>query len=392
MMRARAVGLPVAFVLGMALLTGCMGTGTAQPRPEGLTDALDQIVQRWHERAWVPGVAVSVRQGDALTWSTAAGYADEDAGTPMQPDMSFSIASVTKPFVAATVLTLVEDGMVDLEDPLSDYVGFPTSGRVSIRQLLAMRSGIPDYTQAYGFTDGLEEDLYHRRSRRWTTHELLDIVAGAEADFAPGQRFAYSNTNYILLSEVIRTVTGQPWDQALQERVLDPLGLENTMLPNDEEPPALAAGHTDLDRDATRDSLAGRPYDTVVTAAGAAGGLASTAQDLTAFAHGVFGGSLLSAETLETMTSVKRVGFEREYGLGVFVQQPDLRTRVIGHTGGGIGYSSALWYAPEHDLAIAVLVNDSVAEPQDLAELLLRRLVQQPDGSAEDLRPSPTRR
>lgn len=192
MMRARTVALPVAFVLAMALLTGCMGTGTAQPRPERLTDALDQIVQRWHERAWVPGVAVSVRQDGALTWSTVAGYADEDAETPMEPDMSFSIASVTKPFVAATVLTLVEDGMVDLEDPLSDYVGFPTSGRVSLRQLLAMRSGFP------------------------TTPRH----------------------------------TGSP------ERVLDPLGLEHTMLPHDEEPPALAAGHTDLDRDATRDSLA----------------------------------------------------------------------------------------------------------------------------------------
>lgn len=383
MNRTRTVALPLAFVLGIALLTSWMGTGTAQPRPDDLTDALDRIVERWHERAWVPGVAVSVRQGDVLTWSTAAGYADESAETAMQPDMSFYIASVTKPFVAATVLTLVEDGLVGLDDPLSAYMpDVATGGQVSIRQLLAMRSGIPDYTQAYGFTDGLEEDLYHRRSRRWTTQELLDIVAGATPDFPPGQRFAYSNTNYILLSEVIRVVTGQPWWQALEERVLEPLGLDRTMLPDGEEPPALAVGHTDLDRDATRDSLAGRPYESVVTAAGAAGGLASTAQDLTAFARGVLGGTLLSGQTLTTMTDVERVGFEREYGLGVFVQKPDLRTRVIGHTGGGIGYSSALWYAPEHDLAIAVLVNDSVAEPQDLAELLLRRVVGQPDDNS----------
>lgn len=386
--RTRTKALPWALVLALSLLTGCLGTGAARPRPADVTEALDQIIEGWHERAWVPGVAVSVRQGTTLTWSTAAGYADEDAETPLQPDMAFYIASVTKPFVAATVLSLVDDGLVGLDDALRDYVpGFPTNGRATIRQLLGMRSGIPDYTQAFGFTDGLEEDLYQRRSRRWSTQALLDIVADAGAEFAPGQRFAYSNTNYILLSEVIRVVTGQPWWRAVEERVLEPLELDRTMLPNGEEPPALASGHTDLDRDAMRESLAGRPYESVGTAAGAAGGLVSTTQDLTAFARGVFGGTLLSAGTLDAMTHVERVGFEREYGLGIFVQQPDLRTRVVGHTGGGIGYSSSLWYAPEHDLAIAVLVNDSVAEPQDLAELLLRRLLRQ-DPRAGDLGPA----
>jgi len=301
----------------------------------------------------------------------------------MSADRAFYIASATKPFVAATTISLVEDGVLGLDDPLGKYVDFPHSTGVTLRHLLSMRSGIPDYTQAYGFTNRVEEDLLRRRTRHWSTAELLDIAASANPEFAPGGRFAYSNTNYILLGEVIRAATGKTWDEVLQERVLDPLGLERTLLPTDGNEPVVAAGHTDLDRDANRDSLAGRPYTTVVTAAGPAGGLVSTAEDLTAFAHGVFGGSLLAETTLEAMTRVERIGYEREYGLGVSVHQPDLRTRTIGHTGAGIGYSSVLWYAPEHDVAIAVLVNDSVAEPEDLAELLLRQVLRQPARKSE---------
>ncbi len=245
---------------------------------------------------------------------------------------------------------------------------------VTIRHLLGMRSGIPDYTQPFGFIDGIEEDLLQHRARHWTTGELLAIAARAQPDFPPGQRFAYSNTNYILLGEVIAAATGRPWWQALEQRVLEPLGLEKTTMLSVDEVAAVAAGHADLDRDAVRDSLARRPYHSVVTAAGAAGALVSTAGELTTFAHGAFGGTLLSDASLQAMTHVEPEGYERQYGLGVFVQRPDLRTRVIGHTGAGIGYSSVLWYAPEHDVAIAVLVNDSVAEPEELAELLLRQI------------------
>lgn len=376
---ARAQGVASAALpalLTVVLATGCGGGGAARPGDhETLPQALDRTVRNWHERAWVPGVAVSVRRGGSLAWSGAAGYADERANTPMSADMAFYIASATKPFVAATTLSLVEDGVLGLDDPLGKYVDFPHSTGVTLRHLLSMRSGIPDYTQAYGFTRGVEEDLLRRRTRRWSAAELLSIAASAKPEFAPGARFGYSNTNYILLGEVIRAATGRTWNELLEERVVEPLRLERTLLPTDGDEPVVAAGHTDLDGDANRDGLAGRPYASVVTAAGPAGGLVSTAADLTAFARGVFGGSLLSPETLAAMTRVERIGYEREYGLGVFVHQPDLRSRVIGHTGAGIGYSSVVWYAPEHDLAIAVLVNDSIAEPEDLAELLLRQVL-----------------
>jgi multiple sugar transport system substrate-binding protein len=91
--------------------------------------------------------------------------------------------------------------------------------------------------------------------------------------------------------------------------------------------------------------------------------------------NGVYGGELLSAASLAAMTKVDRIGYEREYGLGTLVHQPDLRTTVVGHTGGMIGYATVVWYAPEHDLAIAVLVNASEGEPEDLAQLLMREIL-----------------
>ncbi len=326
----RAQGLAsavLAALLTVVLATGCGQAGAVPPEDETLPQALDRIIRNWHERAWVPGVAVSVRRGRSLTWSGAAGYADERARTPMSADMSFYIASVTKPFVAVTTLSLVEEGVLRLDDPLGKYVDFPNSSGVTLRHLLSMRSGIPDYTQAYGFTKGVEEDLLRRRTRQWSATELLDIATTAKPEFAPGERFAYSNTNYILLGEVIRAATGKTWDEVLEERVVEPLELERTLFPIAGNEPVVAAGHTDLDGDANRDSLAGRPYISVVTAAGPAGGLVSTPQDLTAFAQGVFGGSLLSEDTLAEMARVERIGYEPEYGLGVSVHQPNLRTQ-----------------------------------------------------------------
>ncbi len=374
-LRQSRAAVVAALLLTGVLLAGCV-SGAAATREESLPQSLDRIVQTWHERAWVPGVAVSVRRGTSFAWSGAAGYADEATEAPMHPDIPFYIASVTKPFVAVTVLRLAEEDVVDLDETLDRYVpDFPNAAHVTIRQLLGMRSGIPDYTHSFGFVDGIEEDLRHRRTRHWSTQELLALAAQARPDFAPGRRFAYSNTNYILLSEVIEAATSRPWWQALEQQVLEPLGLEQTVMPTVDEVPTIASGHADLDRDATRDSLAGRPYGSVVTAAGAAGALVSTAEELTVFARDALGDGLLSEASLQEMTTVEHEGYEPQYGLGVFVHKPDLRTRVIGHTGGGIGYSSVLWYAPEHDLAIAVLVNDSVAEPEDLAELLLRQIL-----------------
>jgi D-alanyl-D-alanine carboxypeptidase len=376
MTRTRTFALSIGLLVVLGLVAGgfVAASAAAPAADEELPDALERIVEQWQERAWVPGVAVSVRQGQ-FSWSKAVGYADEETEAPLRTDMPFPIASVTKPFVAATVLRLVEQGAIDLDAPTTRYVpSFPDAGGVTIRQLLAMRSGLPDYTQAFGFLDDVEEDLYHRRSRTGTPQELLDLVAGYPPDFAPGERYAYSNTNYILLGEVIRAVTGRAWHEAVTEQVLAPLGLDDTLW-SVEGVPGMAPGHSDLDRDGFRDGLAGRPLESLFSMADAAGGLVSTAEDLTTFAAGVYGGELLAAESLAAMTTVDRIGYEREYGLGTLVQQPDLRTTVVGHTGGMIGYATMVWYAPEHDLAIAVLVNDSTGEPEDLAQLLLRHIL-----------------
>jgi D-alanyl-D-alanine carboxypeptidase len=376
MTRTRAFALSAGLLAVLGLTAGgfVAASAAAPAADEELPDVLERIVVQWQERAWVPGVAVSIRQGP-FSWSKAAGDADEETEAPLGSTMPFPIASVTKPFVAATVLRLVEEGAIDLDAPATRYLpSFPDADRVTIRQLLAMRSGLPDYTQAFGLLDGVEEDLYHRRSREWKAEELLDLAAGFEPDFAPGERYAYSNTNYVLLGEVIHAVTGRAWHEAVTEKVLAPLGLDDTQW-SPEGVAGMTPGHSDLDRDGLRDGLAGRPLKSLLTMADAAGGLVSTASDLTTFAAGVYGRELLSAESLEAMTTVDRIGYEREYGLGTLVQQPDLRTTVVGHTGGMIGYATMVWYAPEHDLAIAVLVNDSSGEPEDLAQLLLRAIL-----------------
>ena len=139
-------------------------------------------------------------------------------------DTPFRVASISKPFVATIVLQLVDEGSVDLDETLSTYLpNTPIGGDVPIRMLLNHRSGLPNYTDQSAFIT----DVFEDRTRVFTPDEILAWVEDAVTD-EPDQHFAYSNTNYILLGQLIERVTGTDLDTALRQRISEPLGLEAT--------------------------------------------------------------------------------------------------------------------------------------------------------------------
>lgn len=338
--------------------------------PGGAT--LQQLLDHWRARTGAPAVVMAVQEPGTGRWLGTSGTLRRDGGAPVTPDARFRIASITKLFVATVVLQLVQEGRLATTDPLERFVpDFPAAREVTVGQLLDHSSGIPDYGQVDGFADRLLND----RDHRFTSGQVLATVAGSRPDFRPGTRNAYSNSNYLLLGEVIAAVTHDTWAGQVRRRILQPLRLSDTYIAGAEAPSAVVVpGYFDTDNDGTQENVerAG-PWPALETSEGPAGAIVSTAGDLAAFGDALYHGRLLSAATLRSMTAERPFHPRNSnYGLGTEITHLGYDITVLGHGGFLPGFRSLLWYVPSRDLVIVVLTNDSTANPADLAELVLR--------------------
>ncbi len=174
-----------------------------------------------------PGCSAAVGiQGD-VAWAGNLGIANLTSGTLIGPQTVFDIASVSKQFTATAILLLVQEGKLTLENPLSDYVAGlpPWAGAVTVGQLMHQTSGIPDYGDLLAAAGYQESD-------RTTQGQAIQELAGAPMlEFRPGARFEYSNSNYVLLAEIVHRVSGEPLPQFLGEEIFQPLGLTMVMDP-----------------------------------------------------------------------------------------------------------------------------------------------------------------
>jgi D-alanyl-D-alanine carboxypeptidase len=250
----------------------------------------------------VPGV-IALSAGREGRWERAAGVADIATGAPLTPAHRFPIASVTKTFVAALVLQLVSDGTLELDTPAPGV-------DATVRQLLNHTSGLPD---AYSV-----QELIELRPDR-TLRELAAIALGKPRLFEPGSGWSYSSTNYVVLALLVEDVTGTSLQQALAERILEPLGLTATDAP--ESPPGdLPRGYLPPDNPL----LPGRGPDLVdvtdaIPVSSASGGIVSTAADVARFLRALLGGELLPSELRAELLRTVASDWEESdgYGLGI---------------------------------------------------------------------------
>ena len=329
-------------------------SGTAPPPATSSSDDLDALlVDALGEQDG--GVAVlSIRDG--TTTSAVAGDANA-AGDPIAADTPFRVGSISKPFVATIVLQLVDEGSVDLDEPLSTYLpNTPIGGDVPIRMLLNHGSGLPNYTDQSAFIP----DVFADRNRVFTPNEILAWVDGA-ATGEPGQSFAYSNTNYILLGQLIQQVTGTDLDTALRQRITEPLGLEATRFATVEaaNPDGLAAPWSSAAFDGDPDAA----YDSIASSAWSAGSLTSTTGELATFLEALFAGNLVSPDALDEMTEAGPDG----YGLGLGVLDHPSGTRFYGHDGGIPGFTSFAAFDPSTGDTVVVLSNNDEVVAPDIA-------------------------
>lgn len=312
------------------------------------------------------GSAVSLRVtiGDE-TWAAAGGLVDLEGDTEATPDSRFRIGSISKTFVAVVLLQLAEEDFLTLEDRVGDWLSdditadLANAEDATLLQLVTMTAGIPEYLND-DFFDAVLENSTHT----WTAEEVLVFAYGEDALFDAGDGFEYVNTNYILLQLVIEAATGQPLHEVIRERILDPLDLEDTYTQIQETlPGGFVHGYEDIEGDEFAEDVT-----LINDGAGLGdGGLISTTADLTRFYQALFGGELLSDDSLEMM--IDAADDDTEYGMGLEVFDSDFGL-LMGHTGGVLGFSSAAFYAPDLDATVVILYATPNFEEDDLYELL----------------------
>jgi D-alanyl-D-alanine carboxypeptidase len=346
--------------------SGCSDEAPPNDPPPELSAALRADLQAVMDGSVadgsVPGVALHVSSNDGA-WSGAAGVADIAGGVPMAPDHRFRAGSMIKTLVATAVMQAVEDGALDLDDVITDRLPAAITAHIAhaesidLEMLLGHRSGIPEWV-----TPEVRQVVVSDPAHVWSLDEILAIVEEQPPAFDPGEAFGYSNTNYVLLGEILAAVEGRPWREVLRERVIAAAGMADTTLPDpgDSECPGCARGYIAMDGE----MLDATNVDPSV--AGASGGhaLVTTTADLARFLEQLRAGALFDRpETLDAMVAFQpavddgdAAGYLTGYGLGVM--RLDLAgTLVTGHMGGTAGYVGFMFHIPATDRYASGFIN-----------------------------------
>ncbi|GLH95985.1 serine hydrolase domain-containing protein [Phytohabitans aurantiacus] len=306
--------------------------------------ALRQALSAVHT-AGAPGAFAEARDGGRV-WAGATGIANLANAAPTRPHMRHRVGSITKTFVAATILQLAGERRLGLDDPvgklLPDLVTGEVGERVTVRMLLNHTSGIGNYTDALLTSVGAVVSV---GTTTYTPAELVAIALGMPRTGEPGAAYSYSNSNYILAGLIIQRLTGNDPATEITRRILRPLRLTDTYFPGAD--PAIRGPHAG----AYFASLGVRDLSTYkMTWGWMAGELISTTSDLNDFYRALFGGKVLSPALLAQMrTTVPFDPSEPEaggYGLGVyFLASPC--GQIWGHDGGVIGQITISWHLPD---------------------------------------------
>jgi CubicO group peptidase (beta-lactamase class C family) len=297
---------------------------------------------------------ILVAEKDKVLLSQGYGYADLEWKIANSLATKFRIGSITKQFTAASVLLLREKGKLKLEEPVRTYL--PDAPRawdkVTVYNLLTHTSGIPNFTGLPGW------DTYKLQDH--TPQDSIALFRDKPLDFEPGAKFYYSNSNYILLGQIIEKVSGKSYADFLQENIFTPLAMTETGVDHASAIlPQRAQGY-----ESRPDGLQHTSYVST-TIPYAAGFLYSTVGDLLKWERGLFGGSVLSAASLKTMTTPNMGG----YGMGLFIKD-SAHHGVITHNGSIEGFDTSLNFYPDKQLTVIVLGNVKTDAPDKIAEQL----------------------
>jgi CubicO group peptidase (beta-lactamase class C family) len=329
-------------------------------------DTIDDYVARQMQTLRLPGLALAVVRGGKVVTLRSYGKANLETDVPVTRDTVFELGSLTKQFTAVAVMMLAEDGRLRLDDGIAAHLPeVPEAWRaITIRHLLTHSSGLQDYLTI----PGLPEQSHTLGHREMTRLFALRITR----EFRAGDTWAYSNTGYLLLGDVIERASGQSYWEFLRARVFVPAGMQAT---RSSEPRAVIRGRAagygwNNGAFENRPSLSENAY--------AAGAIVSTITDMTKWAMALQAGALISKASRDQIWTPVTVALGPlppfSYGFGWVVDQ-EFGRRVVLHSGGTPGFSSAIRHYPDEALTVIVLANhgDRIIDqvPLEIAGMVL---------------------
>ncbi|WP_030759858.1 serine hydrolase [Streptomyces griseus] len=291
--------------------------------------------------------------------SRTAGVRDRVSGAPMDIHARFRIGSVSKTFSTVVLLQLVQEGRLELDQPVNRYLpGLLPDDRITVRHLLTHRSGLADYTNAM-FADTVP-GFEAVRNRVFSYQELVDLSLSEPRTTEPGVSYRYSNANFVVVGMLIEELTGRPVADAYQQRIFQPLKLRDTSYvhPDTRIRGLHVRGY--LHPDAAGEPLVDSTEQTVSWAR-SAGAVISSPADLNTFTSALMRGRLLSPAMLEAMTTVTPTDATntRFYGLGLRRYDLSCGAQVYGHTGTVQGYYTYAFSTRDGRRSLSALANTS---------------------------------
>ncbi|WP_445632789.1 serine hydrolase [Nostoc sp. DSM 114161] len=342
---------------------------------------IDDYIRATMIKNQIPGLSVAVVQEGEPVLVKGYGLANVEHSVAATEHTVYEIASVGKTFTALVAMMLVEEGVISLDEPITNYLDRPPLAwqSVKIKHILSHQSGIPSYTDAPNYWELTRLDL--------SKSEILALVADLPLKFQPGEFSAYDNTGYYLLGLMLEKVTGKSYGDLLRDRIFAPLGM-NASLMNDpkEIVPNRAAGYRLLNN-----KLVNKPYYSPSVTYSAGGQLSSVA-DMVKWEQALFRGTLLKQSTLDFMWTANfpnqgddwdKLGYVA--GLGWWVLNYGDR-RVVGHNGSILGFASNITRFIDDKITVILFCNlDTISRPDAIAKEIagyycpaLRELVLQP--------------
>jgi CubicO group peptidase (beta-lactamase class C family) len=345
-------------------------------------DAIDDFVKQELARQRIPGAAVGIMQHGQLVRAAGYGYANIEHQVPVHPDTIFQSGSIGKQFTAAAVMLLVEDGKVKLDESIRTYL--PKAPKrwapITIRRLLT-------------HTSGMAGDPGFDLRRDYSDDELLEILYKLKLDFAPGARWSYSNSAYVLLGLMIRKVSGETYGDVLAKRVFGPLHMSTARVISDRDiVPNRAAGY-----EVTDTAILNQDWVAPTGNSTADGALYLTVLDYAKWEAGMHAGKVLKPDSWAQVYTPVRLnsGKSFPYGLGWMLEtvagQP-----VYQHGGSWQGFQTFFIRYTGDAIAVVVLTNSSSGNPESIARGIAARyepkLALPPGVPVEDREPAVTER
>jgi D-alanyl-D-alanine carboxypeptidase len=322
---------------------------------------IEKMIYQGYE---IPGMIVGIWTPDQGKWVQAFGNAKLNPITGMTVDKGFRIGSVTKTFTATVILQMVDKGQIDLDETINN-LGFNdvhNSDMITVKQLLNMTSGLPDYTHDEEFIDA----FLNNPTNVWTPQELVDMAMVRPVNFQPGENYEYCNTNYILLGMIIEEISGSSYESMVESNIIEPLGLTNTFFP---EVPYLNEDFcSGFSINNEMDIYNGTVMDP--SFAWSAGGMVSNLEDMSLWARALGKGTLLSNQSQQERMTWNSFSGEDDpyikYCLGGFWYS-DI---FYGHTGVARGYSDAIYYMPSTETVFVIMANADYADIDNIFQKL----------------------